>query len=113
MDEATLKSLFEQSQEQKTGKMQFSPEESSRFKKAFEDEEFRKLFASYVDELQDPNNRQETEDYITQLEGEKKVPEGKELIRYIDTVALYLFLTVVNLLAITGQKLHLLRRHIK
>ena len=29
--------------------------------KAFEDPEFRKLFSEYVDEMQDPANRQETE----------------------------------------------------
>jgi hypothetical protein len=34
-----------------------------------------------MDELQDPKNREETEAYISQLEGEQKVPEGKELIR--------------------------------
>ena len=36
-----------------------------------------------MDELQDPANRAETEAYITQLEGEQRVPEGKELIRPI------------------------------
>ena len=34
-----------------------------------------------MDEMQDPNHRQETEDYIRQLEGEDKVPSGKQLIR--------------------------------
>lgn len=29
----------------------------------------------------DPKHREETEEYIRQLEGEQKVPEGKELIR--------------------------------
>ena len=32
-------------------------EEQGRFKKAFDDPEFRKLFAGYMDELQDPANR--------------------------------------------------------
>lgn len=63
--------------------MQFTPEESSRFQKSFEDPEFRKLFADYMDELSDPKNREETEAYISQLEGEQKVPEGKELIRWV------------------------------
>lgn len=56
-------------------------DEANKFKKAFEDPEFRKLFADYMDEMQDPKHRQETEDYITQLEGEQKVPTGKQLIR--------------------------------
>ena len=81
LDEATLRSLFDRSQQSKPDKMQFSEEESNRFRKSFEDPEFRKLFADYMDELQDPKNREETEAYITQLEGEQKVPEGKELIR--------------------------------
>ncbi len=50
-------------------------------KKAFDDPEFRKLFADYMDEMQDPTHKEETESYIRQLEGEQKVPMGKELIR--------------------------------
>jgi len=56
-------------------------EESEKFKKAFDDPEFRKLFADYLDEMQDPKNREENEEYINQLERENEVPEGKELIR--------------------------------
>jgi dynein assembly factor 2 len=81
MDENTLKALFEASQAKNPDQMKFSETESTRFKKSFEDPEFRKLFADYMDELNDPKNREENESYITQLEGEKKVPEGKELIR--------------------------------
>jgi len=39
------------------------------------------MFAEYMNEIQDPKYREETEAYISQLEGEDKVPEGKELIR--------------------------------
>ena len=84
MDEKLLKMMFERSQQENPDKMGFTEEESSKFKKAFEDPEFRKLFADYVDELQDPQNREETEAYISQLEGEQKVPAGRELIRYFD-----------------------------
>lgn len=83
LDEQTLRALFEKSQQSNPDKMQFTPEESSRFQKSFEDPEFRKLFADYMDELSDPKNREETEAYISQLEGEQKVPEGKELIRSV------------------------------
>lgn len=82
MDEDTLKELFEKSQKTNPEKISFTDEESNKFKKAFEDPEFRKLFSEYVDEMQDPKNREENEAYISQLENEKKVPEGKELIRY-------------------------------
>ena len=82
MEENLLKELYERSQTANPDKLQFSREESTKFQKAFEDPEFRKLFSEYVDELQDPRNREENEAYISQLENEKKVPEGKELIRF-------------------------------
>jgi hypothetical protein len=60
-------------------------DEAEKFKKAFDDPEFRKLFGDYLEEMQNPQNRSETEAYISQLEQEKKVPEGKELIRSVYT----------------------------
>lgn len=94
MDEHLLRAMFDASQlkaqqqaadsessSSNGSKLQFSSEEAARFKKAFSDPEFRKMFSEYMDELQDPKHREETEQYIAQLEGEKKVPEGKELIR--------------------------------
>lgn len=60
--------------------LNLSKEETEKFIKAFDDPEFRSLFASYVDEIQDPNNRKENEMYIKQLESEDKVPEGKIII---------------------------------
>ncbi len=82
MDANVLKSMFDASQHQNGDGGKFTAEEASRFKKAFDDPEFRKMFSEYMDELQDPRHREETEAYISQLEGEQKVPEGKELIRY-------------------------------
>lgn len=77
-----LKRMFAASQEREGSETaSFSAEEKQRFTKAFDDPEFRRLFADYMDELQDPANRAETETYIAQLEGEGKVPQGKELIR--------------------------------
>lgn len=83
MDERVLNSMFDSAQQRHASgeKMKFTEEESNRFKKAFADPEFRKMFAQYMDELQDPAHREETEAYISQLESEQKVPEGKELIR--------------------------------
>lgn len=82
MDAEQLKALFDASQNNSNNeKLQFTDEESAKFRKAFEEPEFRKLFAEYMDELQDPKHREENEAYISQLETEKKVPEGKELIR--------------------------------
>jgi hypothetical protein len=76
-----LKGLFEASLKSNPDKLGFTDTESKNFSKAFEDPEFRKMFGEYMDELQDPKNREETEAYIRQLEGEQKVPDGKELIR--------------------------------
>ena len=76
-----FKKMLDEAQNKHAEKLAFSPTESENFKKAFDDPEFRKMFSEYVDELQNPANRAENEAYITQLEGEKKVPEGKELIR--------------------------------
>ena len=82
VDAATLKSLFAQSSlGQGTSKdTTLSDKEKEGFTKAFEDPEFRKMFADYMDEMQDPKYRAETDEYIRQLEKEEKVPEGKELI---------------------------------
>ena len=56
---ADLKEMFERSQTaQQAEKMEFSEGETANFKKAFDDPEFRKMFTEYMDELQDPNNRQ-------------------------------------------------------
>ena len=73
---------FERSQKEHPDKLGFTNEETLKFKKAFEDPEFRNLFAEYMDELQDPAHRDETEAYISQLEGENKVPAGKQLVRF-------------------------------
>jgi hypothetical protein len=78
---AELQSMFAASVEKSDEASKLSTDEKNKFQAAFEDPEFRKMFADYVDELQDPANRAETEAYISQLEGEEKVPQGKELIR--------------------------------
>ena len=56
---ADLKELYEKSQTTQTiNQMEFTEGESANFKKAFDDPEFRKMFTEYMDEIQDPNNRQ-------------------------------------------------------
>ncbi|KAM8920821.1 protein kintoun [Pelodytes ibericus] len=46
-------------------------EELERFRKAFQDEQFRKMFAEYAEELSDPENRRKYEEEIRLLEREK------------------------------------------
>ena len=57
-----------------------TPEETEKFSKAFQDPEFRKMMAEYVDEISDPKNREEQEAYIRQMEGEGNVPAGKDAV---------------------------------
>jgi hypothetical protein len=64
----------------------FIIDESQKFRKAFDDPEFRKLFSQYMDDLQDPTHRAETETYISQLEKEDKV----HIYLYINNSYLYL-----------------------
>eukprot|EP00639_Heterosigma_akashiwo_P034443 CAMPEP_0194741544 /NCGR_PEP_ID=MMETSP0296-20130528/96575_1 /TAXON_ID=39354 /ORGANISM="Heterosigma akashiwo, Strain CCMP2393" /LENGTH=142 /DNA_ID=CAMNT_0039653117 /DNA_START=24 /DNA_END=448 /DNA_ORIENTATION=- len=56
-------------------------EEAKKFREAFDKPEFQEMFAEYVKEISDPKHREEQEMYIRQMEGEQKVPEGKELVR--------------------------------
>jgi dynein assembly factor 2 len=97
MDAKVLGEMFERAQERRGEDMKFSTEEADRFKKAFEDPEFRKMFADYMDEIQDPSYREETEQYISQLETEDKVPQGKQLIRYEPHILIiFSFLTIIG-----------------
>ena len=51
--------------------LNLSSEELSRFSKALKDEEFRKLFVEYANEISDPENRKRYEEEIAQMERER------------------------------------------
>uniref|UniRef100_A0A6P4FKZ8 Protein kintoun n=1 Tax=Drosophila rhopaloa TaxID=1041015 RepID=A0A6P4FKZ8_DRORH len=53
--------------------LDISKEEFNRIREALSQEEFRKLFFEYVEEIQDPENRKIYEEEITQLEKERGV----------------------------------------
>ena len=57
----------------KFGDLNVTEEELERLSKALKNEEFRKLFAEYADEISDPENRKRYEEEIAQLEREKGV----------------------------------------
>eukprot|EP01041_Mallomonas_annulata_P000952 gene952-1847_t len=76
-----LKEMFEKSKDRLKEEINLTPEETDKFKNAFDDPEFRKLLGEYMDDLNDSKFREENEAYISQLEGDKQVPQGKELIR--------------------------------
>jgi hypothetical protein len=82
IDPKMMEKAFEAAQSGKGSEnLNLTPDEAERFKKAFDDPEFCKLMSDYVGDLQNPEYRAETESYISELEGENKVPAGKELVR--------------------------------
>lgn len=54
-------------------RLDITKDEFERFRQALGQEEFRKLFFDYVEEIQDPENRKIYEEEITQLEKERGV----------------------------------------
>ncbi|KAE9253802.1 hypothetical protein PF004_g1333 [Phytophthora fragariae] len=85
--EAEMGALFEaavraQKQTQKAGaEPKVTPEEQHKFLSATKDPEFRSLLNEYMKEISDPRNRAETEQYLSQLENEHKVPTDKQLVK--------------------------------
>ncbi|KAL7553771.1 hypothetical protein ACHAWF_017098 [Thalassiosira exigua] len=61
--------------------VELTADEAKQLEKAFGDDEFRKLFSAYVNEISDPKYKEETESYIAQLEEQNELPRGKALVR--------------------------------
>lgn len=87
--EEELSELFEQAMQRNMsakgessgdGGPSLTPAEQQSFMKAMQQPEFRSLLNDYMQEIADPANRAETEQYLAQLEREQKVPEDKQLI---------------------------------
>jgi len=64
----------------KDDNFKMTSEEIGNLKEAFKKEEFRKMFAEYLNDMQDPKYRAEQEAYIRQCEERNQVPEGVDLI---------------------------------
>lgn len=83
--EEELGALFDQAmkaqQQEDRGDKAISPEEQQKFLSAMKDPEFRSLLNDYMHEISDPKHRAETEQYLSQLESEQRVPEDKELVK--------------------------------
>ena len=64
--------------------LKMTPKEKDRLAECFQDKEFMGMFHEYIQEISDPKNRQEYNDYIRQCEagGDAggKIPEGMQLI---------------------------------
>lgn len=76
--------LFEaamRQQQKQPGPANVTPQEQQKFLSAMKDPEFRSLLNEYMQEISDPRNRAETEQYLSQLENEQKVPADKQLVK--------------------------------
>ncbi|GMF15826.1 unnamed protein product [Phytophthora lilii] len=81
--EAEMDALFEAAMRQQSAQSEpkVTLQEQQRFLSAMKDPEFRSLLSDYMQEISDPRNRAETEQYLAQLESEQKVPADKQLIK--------------------------------
>lgn len=62
-------------------KLDLSEEEVQRFSSAFKKPEFREMFKDYLEEISNPDNRAEYEQYIRSQEAQNQVPQGRELMK--------------------------------
>ena len=56
-------------------RMNLSKEETDRLGKAFKDPQFMRMFQEYVDEIKDPAHREETEQYLREVEARGQAAE--------------------------------------
>ena len=61
--------------------LKLTKEEEDRLTSAFKEPEFKKLMGEYLQEISDPKNKAEYDQYINQLEKDNKVPKGTKLVR--------------------------------
>ncbi|XP_064622308.1 protein kintoun-like [Lineus longissimus] len=71
--------------------LDITPEEVERLSTALKNEEFRKLFVEYAEEISDPDNRRKYEEEIAQMEGERGMD-----ITFINPEPGYVLKTTVN-----------------
>ena len=64
------------------GMEDLNSDDISRINKAMKTKEFGNLMQDYLNEISDPNNRSEYDEYLDQLEAKGELPEGTELLRY-------------------------------
>lgn len=65
----------------KNPSLKLTKEEEDRLTSAFKEPEFKKLMGEYLQEISDPKNKAEYDQYINQLEKDNKVPKGTKLVR--------------------------------
>ena len=68
---------------EKSGKdaLDLSEDEVKKFSSAFKKPEFREMFKEYLEEISNPDNRAEYEEYIKSQEVQNQAPVGRELMK--------------------------------
>jgi len=80
MSDAEFNAHLSQAMEQGAGRLKLTEEERKNFNNAMNNAEFTRLMKEYMDEISDPKNRHEQEEYLKQLERDEKVPERLNLV---------------------------------
>jgi hypothetical protein len=73
-----LEKAMDDAMRKEGSELDLSEEEQKNFKKAFQDKEFRKMMAEYVDEISDPKHRAEQDAYIREMEAKGETPKDKK-----------------------------------
>jgi dynein assembly factor 2 len=77
-----LKKLFREYREgDRAAKLGMTEEEAQRINDCMGKDDFMKLFRDYVDDISDPKNQEEYDQYLRQLEEEGEIPEDEEVVR--------------------------------
>jgi len=75
-----LEKAMDDAMRKEGSELDLSEEEQKNFKKAFQDKEFRKMMAEYVDEISDPKHRAEQDAYIREMEAKGETPKDKKVV---------------------------------
>ena len=77
-----LKQLFREYRDGDKGKnIGMTDEEAQRIQECMGKDEFMNLFKEYVDDISDPKNQDEYDQYLRQLEEEGEIPADEEIVR--------------------------------
>ena len=77
-----LKKLFREYREgDRASKLGMTEEEAQRINDCMGKDDFMKLFRDYVDDISDPKNQEEYDQYLRQLEEEGEIPDNEEVVR--------------------------------
>lgn len=79
--EYALNASMARASQNENSKLDITSEEAANLKKAFQKPEFRSLFHEYLQEISDPANKKEYDEYLDTLERQGQLPEHVNLVR--------------------------------